>query len=744
MRKVKLAACSLAQWAMDFEGNLRRILESIRISKERGARYRLGPELEISGYGCNDHFLENDTLLHSWESLVCILENKISENIMVDVGMPVMFNHVVYNCRVIILNKKIILIRPKKFLAGDGNYREQRWFAPWKRDYIVDELVLPPIISKVTGQKKCPFGDGIIYTNDTVIGCETCEELFVPSSPHTNMALQGVEIFTNSSGSYHELRKLNKRINLISQATSKNGGVYLYANLKGCDGERVYYDGSSMIFKNGDLISQGDQFSLDEIDIVMATINLDDIKTHRRNPNFGIQAGSSQTYTKIEVDFSVCLLDSFLAAETQIMEPRIHTPEEEIALGPACWLWDYLRRSGCSGFFLPLSGGIDSSSTACIVASMCRLVCKSVNRGNIQTLTDIQNIVKDNQYIPKDPEELCNRIFVTCYMGTENSSQDTKERSQNLARDIGSYHLGIVIDTAIKAMISIFVSVTHKVPRFKTHGGTQTENLALQNIQARTRMVISYLFAQLTMWSRGNAGSLLVLGSANVDESLLGYMTKYDCSSADLNPIGGISKSDLKKFVFYCVEKFNFTSLIGILGAQPTAELEPLKDGQIQQTDEDDMGLTYDELSIFGRLRKIHKCGPYSMFIKLLTEWKMAPSLIADKVKIFFRKYAINRHKMTTVTPAYHAEAYSPDDNRFDLRQFLYRSSWPWQFRSIDRALTNTNKALVTSHIDRSMNAGNNSRDVQSSTSHGSPSQQVFNGGETERKRIKLEEAEIS
>ena len=33
-------------------------------------------------------------------------------------------------------------------------------------------------------------------------------------------------------------------------------------------------------------------------------------------------------------------------------------------------------------------------------------------------------------------------------------------------------------------------------------------------------------------------GYLLVLGSANVDESLRGYMTKYDCSSADINPIG--------------------------------------------------------------------------------------------------------------------------------------------------------------------------------------------------------------
>ena len=63
-------------------------------------------------------------------------------------------------------------------------------------------------------------------------------------------------------------------------------------------------------------------------------------------------------------------------------------------------------------------------------------------------------------------------------------------------------------------------------------------------------------------------------------------MTKYDCSSADLNPIGGISKTDLRLFIRYCVKKFNFTSLIPIFNAPPTAELEPLEDGKIQQTDE--------------------------------------------------------------------------------------------------------------------------------------------------------------
>jgi len=47
---------------------------------------------------------------------------------------------------------------------------------------------------------------------------------------------------------------------------------------------------------------------------------------------------------------------------------------EEIAQGPAVWLWDYLRRSKQRGFFLPLSGGADSASVSAVVSSMSHLV----------------------------------------------------------------------------------------------------------------------------------------------------------------------------------------------------------------------------------------------------------------------------------------------------------------------------------------------------------------------------------
>ena len=67
--KATLATCNLNQWSLDFEGNCERIIESIERAKALGARYRLGPELEITGYSCEDHFLEEDTLRHSWESL---------------------------------------------------------------------------------------------------------------------------------------------------------------------------------------------------------------------------------------------------------------------------------------------------------------------------------------------------------------------------------------------------------------------------------------------------------------------------------------------------------------------------------------------------------------------------------------------------------------------------------------------------------------------------------------------------
>ena len=97
------------------------------------------------------------------------------------------------------------------------------------------------------------------------------------------------------------------------------------------------------------------------------------------------------------------------------------------------------------------------------------------------------------------------------------------------------------------------------------------------------------------------------------------------------------------------------------------------------------------------------------MFQKLRQDWrgKMTSREVATTVKVqnnaivvlkglltssfsqrFFHYYAVNRHKMTTLTASYHAEAYSPDDNRYDLRFLCYPPQYEsWPFKKIDAAV---------------------------------------------------------
>ena len=71
----------------------------------------------------------------------------------------------------------------------------------------------------------------------------------------------------------------------------------------------------------------------------------------------------------------------------------------------------------------------------------------------------------------------------------------------------------------------------------------------------------------------------------------------------------------------------------------------------------------------------------------------MSDNQACSCLQAFFRYYATNRHKATVLTPSYHAESYSPDDNRFDHRQFLYNTRWPWQFSQIDSMAENLQAA---------------------------------------------------
>lgn len=747
-RKIKVATCTLNQWALDFTGNKQRIIESLKICQENNVSIRLGPELEVTGYSCEDHFYEIDTIIHSWEVLASVISSGHTKNMLCDIGMPVEHNGVFYNCRVLVFDGKIILIRPKIANADDGNYRESRWFTPWKKGYLVEDFILPSYVQKELNQEKTKIGVGVIRFLDCSYAPEICEEMWMPFSPSYDFCVKGVEIIGNSSGSHFQNNKQERRYEIVLNSSKKNGGVFLFSNLIGCDGGRMYFDGGSFITLNSNIINEGKRFMLQEIEVITAVVDLNEISSYRNS----IKSRCMQA-TEHKNEIPSFIIDSSLTNSAdfkfnpfEFIVPKKYSENEELGLAPPCWLWDYLRRSGASGYFIPLSGGADSSCVTTMVGLLTRLIFDEIQKektlleeiekdsekdgkdleekitnnnitnylmekkdlrrksvfnslkNNKQTsfvLYELRKILKDPNFDPESPQEICELLLVSCFMGSPYSSETTRRNAQNLANELGCFHINFEISEIVGALKNCFVKTFNKEPKFISEGGSVAEDLALQNIQSRTRMCIGYLVAGLANWTRERTGFLLVLGSANLDEGIMGYMTKYDCSSADLNPIGSLSKNSIKSFLHHCYENLKIEALGGVLKIEPSAELRPQIGNKIQ-SDEEDMGVTYEELSVMGRLRKDYRSGPVSMYSRLTTIWHdQTKQQIFEKVKLFFKRYAVNRHKMTTITPALHCQSYSLDDNRYDLRQFLYNTGWNFQFNKIDSIVSGKNPSVI-------------------------------------------------
>ena len=129
-----------------------------------------------------------------------------------------------------------------------------------------------------------------------------------------------------------------------------------------------------MIVVNGRIVAQAPQFDVQDVNVICATVDLEDVRSFRAShPAFGIQAarlgreeGGGGSYAVAcdgihlviggngEEDASAWKRRPKMTEKSLTL--KIATPEEECCLGPACWLWDFLRRSGAAGFFLPLSG----------------------------------------------------------------------------------------------------------------------------------------------------------------------------------------------------------------------------------------------------------------------------------------------------------------------------------------------------------------------------------------------------
>lgn len=107
-----------------------------------------------------------------------------------------------------------------------------------------------------------------------------------------------------------------------------------------------YYDGSASIFVNGRVVAQGSQFSLAEVEVVTATVDLEEVRSYRSVKSRAMQAREVTGFQRFPANMSLSSdaeeFDPTLAPSKDI-EVRYHLPEEEIAR--QCSMFLYRRKS---------------------------------------------------------------------------------------------------------------------------------------------------------------------------------------------------------------------------------------------------------------------------------------------------------------------------------------------------------------------------------------------------------------
>jgi NAD+ synthase len=165
---------------------------------------------------------------------------------------------------------------------------------------------------------------------------------------------------------------------------------------------------------------------------------------------------------------------------------------------------------------------------------------------------------------------LCHRAFPQNTLGVImpcHSIDEDREHALAVAKQFSIPTKTIVLDTVFDALLKV-------LPDSKKN--TPTSRLAKANIKTRLRMVTLYYFA--------NQLQYLVVGSSNKNELSIGYFTKYGDGGVDIMPIGNLVKKQVKELA----------SFLGI--PQPIIDKPPSAGLWPGQTDEGEMGTTYEEL----------------------------------------------------------------------------------------------------------------------------------------------------
>ncbi|PAC32424.1 NAD(+) synthase [Flectobacillus sp. BAB-3569] len=637
MNLIKVAAGVVNQTPLAWESNKRNIIGCIEEAKSQEISILCLPELCITGYGCEDMFYASGTCETALEMLQDIVE--VTSGIIVSVGLPILINNRVYNAACLIANKQIRGFACKKNLANNGLHYETRWFQPWP-DNQRTELAI--------GEFSYPVGDLIFEAGGVKIGFEICEDAWIANRPGRSLYLQGVDIILNPTASHFAFFKTQTRERLVQDGSRAFGVAYIYANLLGNEAGRAIFDGDAMVAQAGEMLVSGTRFSYRDFYLTPAVIDLDKVRLEQVQNRLTFSGTSQKVPFLYDFPPIKPIKQRF---ELEHWEAKGFQKEEEFARAIALALFDYLRKSRSSGWVISLSGGADSSA----ITGLCYLaielgVAELGLEGFKQKLGHIKKI-QDCQSV----QELSKALITNIYQGTENSSNDTRFSASSLAESLNTTFYDININGLVETYKDLIQGAIGR------NLSWETDDLALQNIQARVRAPSAWLLA--------NINNALLLATSNRSEAAVGYATMDGDTSGSISPIAGIDKHFLRHWLRWLEHtgldgQVKLPGLNAMNNLQPTAELRPL---EAKQIDEEDL-MPYDLLNAIETAAFRDKKSPKDCLelMELEFEGIYSKEKLVMSIDRFFRLWSRNQWKRERYAPSFHV-----DDRNLDPRSWL-------------------------------------------------------------------------
>ncbi|HEY5313902.1 MAG TPA: NAD(+) synthase [Pirellulales bacterium] len=662
MKLLKVAAAVLNQTPLDWDGNQARILAAIRAARDQQVSILCLPELCISGYGCEDAFHSPGVQEMARRVLLEILPE--TAGLIVSLGLPLPYQHGLFNTACLAVDGRILGFVGKRFLAGDGIHYEPRWFKPWPPGHRV-EIEL--------GDATYPLGDLHFDCGGVKIGFEICEDAWVANRPGSELALRGADVILNPSASHFAFGKYEVRRRFVLEGSRAFGVSYVYSNLLGNEAGRAVYDGGALVAAVGRLVAAGPRFSFADFQLTVAQIDVHETRM-KQSLTAGFVPRLEPDALCVSAAFDYPLLVPELPGRvSEGWETGPHVKEEEFARAISLSLYDYLRKSRSRGFVVSLSGGADSAAVSCLVAIAVRLgVAELGLEGFVAKLAYC-----DRATDARDPGELLRGLLTCVYQSTVNSSETTRGAARAVAQALGAELLQFDVEQLVQDYIAMVSKALGRTLDW------EHDDLALQNIQARVRSP--------GVWMVANLRQALLLSTSNRSEAAVGYATMDGDTSGGLSPIAGIDKAFLRRWLAWLETQGPaglepIPALAAVTVQAPTAELRPAGAGQ---TDEQDL-MPYDLLDAVERAAIRDKLTPLEVFLRMRPQF---PQHTAGELGLwierFFRLWCRNQWKRERYAPSFHV-----DDENLDPKTWC---RFPILSGGFERELTELRAFLAKS-----------------------------------------------